>query len=569
MLTTDTKKFWRVINPKDNNDITLVNSDGNVIPSNQCAIVLNDIFSRNFSVTTDVPLPNVNSCDYLAMFPVIIDPSGVESVIRSLKQSSAPGCDLIDPKFLKSTSVYSSIILSKVFQQSLDDGYLPAEWKVGKVVPLHKSGNKNSPLNYRPISLTSIPCKIFEHILFSNLANFLESNSFFTPSQHGFRKTYSCETQLVSFTHKLNAILDRSSLADCIFLDFSKAFDKVCHKLLLLKLSQLNLYPKLLIWLEYFLINRSQFVSANSLTSPPSGVHSGVPQGSVLGPLLFLIYINDLSSCVSSHIHLFADDCVIFREILCDNDITTLQSDLNAISVWCKTWCMELNINKCKLMRVSRKNINSPVYSLNNVPLDAVSSYKYLGVHISSNLTWSVHTSYVINNANRMLGYLRRNFAKAPSSLKLLLYKVLIRSKLEYSVSVWDPSHENLIHSLEMVQNNSVRFILSNYNRTASISTMKSNLDLPSLTSRRKISRLCLFHKLFLHPSLRAEHILPPQYISSRLDHVHKVGIPSCRTNAFFQSFFPRTSVEWNGLPAPTATIKDPQQFKNAIANIV
>lgn len=119
MLTTDKKPFWRVINPKDNNVVTLLNSDGNVIHSDQCAIVLNDIFSRNFSVTRDVPLPNINSCDYLAMFPVIIDPSGVESIIRSLKESSAPGCDLIDPRFLKSTSAYSSIILSKVFQQSL------------------------------------------------------------------------------------------------------------------------------------------------------------------------------------------------------------------------------------------------------------------------------------------------------------------------------------------------------------------------------------------------------------------------------------------------------------------
>lgn len=353
------------------------------------------------------------------------------------------------------------------------------------------------------------------------------------------------------------------------FLDFSKAFDKVCHKLLLHKLQNLNLDPKLLFWLECFLSNRAQFVLANDNVSPRTNVSSGVPQGSVLAPLLFLIYINDLPLSVTSHIHLFADDCVLFREISNDNDLLTLQSDLNAISVWCKTWVMELNTNKCKFLRVSRINRILPTYYLNDAPLESVSTYKYLGIHITTDLTWSVHTTYVINNANRMLGYVRRNFSQAPSTLKLTLYKTLIRSKLEYAASVWDPNQENLIHSLEMVQNNSVRFILSNYNRTASISTMKSSLGLPSLSSRRKILRLCLFHKLFYHSQLRNELILPPRYISARINHVHKVGLPSCRTNSFSQSFIPRTSQEWNHLPALTATISDHQLFKTALANIV
>lgn len=153
-----------------------------------------------------------------------------------------------------------------------------------------------------------------------------------------------------------------------------------------------------------------------------------MPQGSVLGPLLFLIYINDLTSCVSSNINLFADDCVVFREIICDDDLTTLQTDLNSITAWCLKWRMELNVSKCKFMRVSRKNNPLPVYYLDSIALDSVSSYKYLGVNITSNLTWNVHIEHIINNANRMLGYLRRNFAKAPSSLKLLLYKILTYS---------------------------------------------------------------------------------------------------------------------------------------------
>lgn len=179
MLKTDTKKFWRVINPKANDIITLIDSSGNVIPTNQCASALNDVFMHNFSSTTHITLPSTHDYDYQAMFPIIIEPAGIVPIISSLKLSSAPGHDLINAKFLKSTSCYSSIFLGMIFQQSLDKGSLPDEWKIGKVIPLHKSGDKHSPYNYRPISLTSIPCKMLEHILASNLASFLETNSFF------------------------------------------------------------------------------------------------------------------------------------------------------------------------------------------------------------------------------------------------------------------------------------------------------------------------------------------------------------------------------------------------------
>lgn len=569
MLTTDPRKFWRSVNPKADDTVNLIDSTGGAISPEKCASVFNTIFSRNFSDDQNIPLPEFSCSEYTTMFPIIIHSTGVENVINKLKCSSSPGCDEITTKFLKATMVYSSIILTRLFQQSLDTGSLPVEWKIGKVIPLFKSGNQQSPLNYRPISLTSIPCKIFEHILFSNLANFLESNSFFSPSQHGFRKSYSCETQLISFTHKLHAILDRSSLIDCIFLDFSKAFDKVCHKLLLYKLRQLNIDTKLLFWLEIFLTNRSQFVSTNNVNSEHTAVRSGVPQGTVLGPLLFLIYINDLPSCVSSYINLFADDCVVYREITCVDDTKALQSDLDAINKWCNIWLMELNIRKCKHMRISRTSSVSSIYHIASTSLETVSSYKYLGIHITSNLSWADHISYVISNANRILGYLRRNFAQVSSSIKLTMYKTLIRPKLEYAASVWDPSHENLIRSLEMVQNNSTRFILSNYNRTASISAMKLSLDLSTLASRRKLFRLSLFHSIFHHPQLHHELISPPQYVSSRLDHAQKVRIPFCRTDAFFQSFLPRTSEEWNHLPSDVISIRNHHLFKNALANIV
>lgn len=297
-------------------------------------------------------------------------------------------------------------------------------------------------------------------------------------------------------------------------------------------------------------------------------VASGVPQGSVLGPLLFLIYINDLPSQVTSTIHLFADDCVIFREITADCDTNRLQSDLDIISNWCSLWLMELNVNKCKAMHVSRTSNVSQVYYLNNLPLEQVTSYKYLGIHITYNLTWATHINNIVNNANRALGYLRRNFFKAPHSLKLLLYKTLIRPKLEYATSVWDPNNLNLINALELVQNNAARFILSNYNRTASVTAMKTNLSLPSLAARRKVSRLSLFHKIFHHTTLHDVFIHIPHYVSRRIDHSYKVHVPSCSTNTFSQSFVPRTSLEWNHLPANIVSISDNSLFRDALTNI-
>lgn len=229
---------------------------------------------------------------------------------------------------------------------------------------------------------------------------------------------------------------------------------------------------------------------------------------------------------------------------------------------------MKLNVNKCKVMRVTRSTnqSNPPSYLLNCSPLSSVSTYKYLGVHITSNLSWQTHIEYIANNANRMLGFLRRNFSLAPISLKLLLYNTLVRSKIEYASSVWDPHINSLVLILESIQNRSARFILSNYSRLASVSQMKQTLNLPDLSIRRRISRLCLFHKIyFTNDSLCQSLFTAPFYVSSRSDHRFKVGVPSCRTNLYFDSFVPKTSVDWNHLPASVVSISDHITFKSAV----
>lgn len=568
MLRTNPRRFWLTINGKSEKKIELMSEDDCMIPSEMCCEALNTVFSSVFVTCTPYCLSPFPACNYLPMDPLIIDWVGVAKLIRNLKPSS-PGDDGINPKFLKNTEMLSAIILSKIFSQSLETSAIPQDWKVGKVVPLPKTGNTHNPINYRPISLISAPCKIVEHIIYSHLVRFLENNSFFSKFQHGFRKNYSCETQLLSLTNDLFCAADRSSVIDCVFIDFAKAFDTVCHKLLLSKLNSINLDVNILKWLECFLSNRTQYVVANGFISTHCSVTSGVPQGSVLGPLLFLIYINDLPNTLSSTIRLFADDCVIYREILDSADQSALQSDLNKISTWCDTWLMKLNTNKCKVMRVTRQKHNTTActYILNHDPLTKVSCYKYLGVYISDNLSWQTHIDHITSDANRMLGFLRRNFALASADIKLVLYKTLVRPKLEYASSIWDPHINSLLHDIEAIQNRSARFILSNYFRTASVSSLKSSLNLLDLSVRRKISRLCLFHKIYhANSTLKDSMLFPPTYHSTRNDHQFKVGVPSSRTNYYFNSFIPKTSSDWNHLPTCIASIINPANFKVAIS---
>lgn len=570
MLVNNPRQFWRVVNKKDTREITLKTSDG-VTHKDDCAVILCDTFAAAVSgLLNKGSNPVCQASGYLPMEAIRFDTAGVQKIIENLKVSSSAGIDNITSKFLINTKVYSAIILTKIFEQSLEAGCLPDDWSVGRIIPFFKSGDKLCPENYRPVSITSIPCKIMEHVIYSQLVKFLEGNSFFTDSQHGFRKNFSCETQLICFIHDLHSILDNGTPIDCIFLDFSKAFDKVPHDLLILKLRSLNIDDNVLAWVIAFLSNRSQFVTVNNFDSPRVPVGSGVPQGSVLGPLLFLVYINDLPLNITSSVSLFADDCVIYRAIKGHSDVLELQADMDRVQEWCETWGMALNVNKCKYMHVNRHSTSIRSYHINNVLLEVVNSYKYLGIHITSTLSWKTHIEYIAGKANSTLGYLRRNFNQAPVSLKLLLYKVLVRSRLEYAASVWDPGHDSLIYELERVQNRAARFILSNYHRTSSVTSMKTTLALPLLSLRRKVSRLCIFHKIyFTNPLLRSRLLAQPTYVSTRIDHRHKVGLPLAHTKCFHNSFVPKTSVCWNHLPCDIVGIKDAALFKIAVTNFI
>lgn len=397
--------------------------------------------------------------------------------------------------------------------------------------------------------------------------NYLESINFFYAHQHGFRKLLSCETQLSEFTDDILQHMDDHLQIDAIFLDFSKSFDRVPHNYLLAKLATLGIPPTLITWIEHFLKGRVQYTTANSHDSQISSVTSGVPQGAGLSPLLFLIYVNDLPSNTKTRLRLFADDCVIYNPIRNPSDSTDLQEDIDTIVAWCEKWLMPLNLNKCQSMSFSRKcSITNHAYHISSNEITRTDCYKYLGVHLTSSLSWVTHIETICAHASRTLGFLRRNLRPASPAIKKLAYQTYVRPKLEYASSIWHPSQAYLTYELESIQNRAARFIMSNYSRKSSITELKRTLDLPCLQSRRIISRLCLLHAFYYHPLARHPRLQPPPRILPRLNHSKPIAHIQCRTSSMKDSFFPHAITLWNTLPDSIVSSADRTTFRKKLA---
>ncbi len=278
------------------------------------------------------------------------------------------------------------------------------------MAPVFKKGDRSDPANYRPISLTCILCKIMEHIVSSSIVKHFTELGISYDLQHRFREKRSCETQLVMLIEELYQTIHSRKQVDLILLDFSKAFDKVSHEKLLLKLSHYGIRGKTLKWVKSFLDNRTQSVVVNGSQSASIPVPSGVPQGSVLGPLLFLAYINDLPQNVQSRVRLFADDTAVYLTIATQQDSQTLQDDLLALEIWEQKWDMHFNPSKCQVIHITKcKKPIDTTYYLHNTKLQATTNAKYLGVAISDDLSWNTHIDNITKKANQTLGFLRRN----------------------------------------------------------------------------------------------------------------------------------------------------------------
>ena len=353
-----------------------------------------------------------------------------------------------------------------------------------------------------------------------------------------------------------------------ILLDFSKAFDKVPHHRLLYKLKFYGIGHSTLSWIQDFLHNRSQKVVLNGCTSDTVPVSSGVPQGSVLGPLLFLLYINDLPDCVSSQstTRLFADDCLLYRKIQSQDDAKKLQEDLDALQQWESDWLMTFNPQKCQTISVTnkRKPVNK-TYSIHDQSLQKVSSAKYLGVHIQQNMNWNHHISMVTKKANSTRAFLQRNMSSCPRNVKVLCYKSLLRPVLEYGCEVWDPFTKDNTRKLEMVQRRYARFTSGDHCRTSSVTDMLRRLQWPTLEERRAQFKVLMVYRILnsLVDVPAAQYFNPVS--TSLRGHQLKIHIPYARTCTYQKTFVPDAIRLWNSLPANTVTCTSVVSFKTEV----
>ena len=571
--TNNTKPFWNYIKSLKLNAFgisTLTTKFGNTVSLAKAkADALNQQFQSVFTSENIQSMPAMDNLGFRMIAPLVIDPTGVFNLLTNLKENKAPGPDGIPPRVLKYCASSIAPVLQKIYQASIDTSYLPRDWRTANITPIFKKGDRTNPENYRPVSLTSVPCKVLEHIVYRYLITYIEDNNILSDVQHGFRKRRGCDTQLVLLVEELAHALDQRKQIDLVIMDFCKAFDKVPHNRLMLKLQQCGIEDPIHGWLKCFLTQRSQQVVLEGTKSEEATVASGVPQGTVLGPLLFLIYINDIHDNIDSQMRLFADDCLIHRVIKSDADCVKLQNDLSILCGWESEWQMEFNKSKCFVLHMSHKKqpiIN--IYNLEDTPLETSTKQRYLGVDLSADLDWSYHINSIASKANKTLGLLRRNLKHCTPKIKSIAYKALVRPQLEYCSAIWDPYEKGDIATLEKVQRRAARFVSGDYGRESSVTNMINNIGWPSLLERRAATRLTLMFKI-VHgyvdintTLLQTGDRITRQSSPLTYKHIH------ANKNCYRSSFFPRTIPEWNMLPLSLRSASTINNFKSGLSQI-
>lgn len=459
------------------------------------ADMLNNYFGSVF-VEDDGTKPNINKANVNSeLNDIKITMKDIERKIDELKPGKSPGPDNINTSLLKNLKPALLYPLMLIFQQSLDTSTLPEDWKNAKVIPIFKKGAKGKPENHRPVSLTSSVCKMLESIIREKISEHLNNNNLLNKTQHGFMKNRSCQTNLLEFMDKITEYVDNGEPVDIVYLDFSKAFDKISHSKLLIKLEAHGISGKVAGWIKEWLKDRKQFVFVKGAESNMIFVISGVPQGSVLGPILFIIYINDLDEQVENLnvLKKFADDTKGAKKIRSQNDANQMQDTLNNLFNWSKTWSMDFNTKKCKIMHVGRNNPGYK-YTMNGEELTEVEAERDVGICITQNLKPSKHVNEAVGKAREVLGKITRCFHYRDRRVFLQLYKQYVRPHLEFSSSVWSPWTTADIDALENVQIKAVKMI----------SGLSSNeypdrlneLNLWSLEKRRKMFDLVQMFKV-------------------------------------------------------------------------
>ena len=416
---------------------------------------------------------------------IVFDENDIIEAISTLSQNSAPGPDGFPAILLKKCKEKLAKPLKIFWRSCMDMGITVDLHKCNNITPIYKGGNQGDPANYRPVSLTSHLTKVFEKIVRKNLTKHFDENNLLNPSQHGFREGRSCLSQLLSHIDDIFSILEEGKDVDVIYIDFSKAFDKVDHNILLTKLRALGVEGKLLSWIESFLKNRKQVVVVDGASSEPVQTMSGVPQGSVLGPLLFIMMISDIDENIEySSLSSFADDTRLKKAIESILDTFMLQEDLNRLYKWSEVNNMMLNGEKFEHLHYGKQHKSNCYFTEQSKIIKEKEVVKDLGVMISNETNYKAHINGMIKRATQLVGWIMRTFKSRDKKIMLTLWKSLVIPHLDYCSQLWNPLEKGIIQSIEQIQRSFTRQVngLKNLDYWERLKTLK----LYSLQRRRE-----------------------------------------------------------------------------------
>jgi hypothetical protein len=546
----------------------LVKEDGTSTETDEeSAGVLSDFFKSVFTEEGDGPLPEFANRvqEDEGLQEVEFTEESILKKLLGLKVNKACGPDEIHPRLLRECAPELCKPLYHIFRKSADSGTVPTDWKIANVTQIHKKGSRSKANNYRPVSLTSQVCKVMESIVKDNMVKFLEEKNVFTPHQHGFCRGKSCLTNLLETLELWTSALDSGYSVDSVYLDYQKAFDTVPTQRLMKKLKAYGIRGSVAQWLEVFLTGRRMRVSVRGSESPWVNVTSGVPQGSVIGPLLFLLYVNDIPESLECLSKMFADDTKVFTVVKCEADNERLQRDLNTLDNWSEDWLLGFNVSKCKRMHLGRRNPGYK-YTMNDAELQETEEEKDLGVWIVNSLKPEKQVASAVNKAMVVLRAIGRTFENFDIETFHITYRTYVRPHLEYCVQAWSPYYRKDIISLENVQRRATKMV-SGF-RNLSYEQRLQRLKIMTLEERRVHGDLIETYKIVT----KKENIDPNQFFHHPTSaphtlrgHAYKLTKARALSLSRRRFFSQRVVDMWNNLPANIVEAKTVHAFKDKL----
>ena len=565
------KLFYKYVNNKIKGKSlipNIVRSDGEKIDgSRDKAEEFNKFFTSVFTKEEQNTKPKNLEKEFETSFTsMLISKEDVRRTLLALNPDKSPGPDGIHPRILKECASALDCPLCLLFQKSTEEGRIPEDWKTANISPIHKKGSRSEVENYRPISLTSCICKVLERLIRKPLLEHLFDNGLVSDRQHGFLPGRSCSTQLLEMMDYCTEVLDRGGSMDIIYFDLAKAFDSVPHRRLLEKLRTCGIDGRMWSWMEDFLVGRRQRVMVDGEESGWAEVDSGVPQGLVLGPVLFLCYINDMPDVVEAMLYLYADDAKALREIGSEDDVCLMQRDVDGLQLWADKLLLKINKTKCKVLHIGVKNVNGRYY-LNGLGLrheiESTGLERDLGILVDRNLKFDSHMAQVVSKSNQILGLINRSFVYKDIYTVKKLYLALVRPHLEYGNIIWSPKYRKDIDRIERVQRRATRMVEEL--RQLPYEERLRRMELPSLVYRRYRGDMIEVYKYINRMNYSSRDILPVALDTCVRGHRLKLLKRHCRTDLRHEFFSYRVVSRWNLLPEEIVTAPSLNIFKNLL----